>query len=100
VIEYGHGQGRGQGCSVTGGLVYRGTAIPGLVGHYVYSDYCGAWLRSFLMEESGPTHEKDWVDIQELGPVPSFGRDAAGEILVLTVGSGGTGQLFRVVPRN
>jgi hypothetical protein len=95
VLEYGHNQ----GCSVTGGLVYRGTAIPGLVGHYVYSDYCGAWLRSFLMEESGPTHEKNWDEVQNLDAVTSFGRDGAGEILVLTVDSEGGGELFRVIPR-
>src|SRR3990172_10672719 len=46
VAEYG----RADGCSVTGGFVYRGQRIPGLVGHYLYSDYCQGWLRSFRYE--------------------------------------------------
>ena len=43
VFEYGHGE----GCSVTGGYVYRGTAIPELNGHYFYGDFCSGWVRSF-----------------------------------------------------
>ncbi|MGH9897095.1 MAG: PQQ-dependent sugar dehydrogenase, partial [bacterium] len=31
-------------CSITGGVVYRGSAIPELTGHYFYSDHCGGWL--------------------------------------------------------
>ena len=44
VLEYGHGE----GCSVTGGLVYRGSAIPRLAGHYFYGDFCSGWIRSFV----------------------------------------------------
>jgi len=42
VAEYAHDL----GCSVTGGTVYRGTAIPGLVGQYVFADYCSGrmWI--------------------------------------------------------
>lgn len=93
VVEYDHSD----GCSVTGGVVYRGEAIPGLVGHYVYSDYCSGWIRSFLMTDEGPTLEREW-DIQDLPFVTSFGRDAAGELYVTTVRSGGAGEVFRVAP--
>jgi glucose/arabinose dehydrogenase len=42
IAEYGHDE----GCSVTGGTVYRGEAQPALVGWYVLSDYCSGrfWL--------------------------------------------------------
>ena len=39
-----------RGCSVTGGYVYRGAAIPALQGHYFYADYCSGWVRSFRMQ--------------------------------------------------
>ncbi|HEU4747127.1 MAG TPA: PQQ-dependent sugar dehydrogenase, partial [Gemmatimonadaceae bacterium] len=44
VLDYTHAAG---GCSVTGGYVHRGSAIPGLSGHYLYSDYCNRYLKSF-----------------------------------------------------
>ena len=42
-VRYSHDD----GCSVTGGYVYRGSAIPSLQGTYFYSDFCGGWVRSF-----------------------------------------------------
>ncbi|MGH7581584.1 MAG: PQQ-dependent sugar dehydrogenase, partial [Gemmatimonadales bacterium] len=46
VIFYDHDT----GCSITGGFVYRGAAIPALQGHYFYSDYCSGFVRSFRLE--------------------------------------------------
>ena len=47
VLEYAHGE----GCSITGGYVYRGAAIPALQGHYFYADYCQGWVRSFRLQD-------------------------------------------------
>ncbi|MDE0375642.1 MAG: PQQ-dependent sugar dehydrogenase [bacterium] len=71
-------------CSITGGVVYRGAEIPELYGHYLFSDYCGGYLRSFPIEE--PFDEPhDWTDqVGNAGQVVAFGTDHAGEVYVLT----------------
>jgi glucose/arabinose dehydrogenase len=88
VLDYTHASG---GCSITGGFVYRGTAIPGIVGHYFYSDYCAGFLRSFRYANGAATEQHDW-DLQ-LGSVFSFGEDSTGELYVLT----GDGRVRRIV---
>lgn len=80
-------------CSITGGLVYRGSAIPELEGHYFYSDFCGGYLRSFVVADGVATGAMDWTDqVGALGSVTSFGQDAAGELYVLTAG----GSVLRI----
>ena len=51
VLEYDHGE----GCSITGGYVYRGSAIPALQGHYFYGDFCQGWVRSFRYGDGAVT---------------------------------------------
>jgi len=82
VVEFSHDD----GCSIIGGMVYRGTAIPGLQGHYLYSDLCGGFLRSFRLAEDGVVAEEaDWSDqVGPLGTPLSFGLDADGEVLLLS----------------
>jgi glucose/arabinose dehydrogenase len=90
VLSYDHGA----GCSVTGGFVYRGAAIPALQGHYVYSDFCRGWVRSFRFESGTAVDQFQWPALAPGGGVPSFGRDAAGELYVMTTG----GAVFKIVP--
>ena len=78
-LEYGHGE----GCSVTGGQVYRGTRFPDLAGHYFYADYCEGWVRSFRYAGGRVTDRRTW-DFGDHGQVYSFGEDAARELYVLT----------------
>ncbi|MXZ45697.1 MAG: PQQ-dependent sugar dehydrogenase [Chloroflexi bacterium] len=85
VAEYGHNL----GCSVTGGVVYRGEAIPALVGHYLFADYCSGRLWA-LPVDGGAILELDRLP----GEVASFGTDADGEVYVLTFG----GAVLRIVP--
>jgi hypothetical protein len=81
VHEYGHDA----GCSVTGGYVYRGSALPELTGHYFFSDFCSGFVRSIAPD--GSVH--DWTDgTGTVGGVTSFGVDADGELYI--VRSGGT----------
>ncbi len=90
VLEYGHDN----GCSVIGGFVYRGAAVPDVVGHYFYSDYCGGWLRSFRYANGRVEDHKEWA-IGSIGAVLSFGEDAARN-LYLTSSSG---SVYRLVSR-
>jgi glucose/arabinose dehydrogenase len=78
VHEYSHDE----GCSVIGGRVYRGSAIPELAGTYFYSDWCGGFLRSFSWNGSIATNHTEWLT--DIGQVNSFGVDDAGELYVLT----------------
>jgi glucose/arabinose dehydrogenase len=69
-------------CAVTGGYVYRGSAIPGIRGHYFYSDYCAGFLRSFRYESGVAVDQKDWG--LTMSTVTSFGVDIAGELYVMS----------------
>ena len=90
VHEYGHGD----GCSVTGGYVYRGSAIPALRGTYFYADFCSGWVRSFVMAGGRATDHREWSALR-LGAIPGFGEDAAGELYILDA----DGRVMKVVPR-
>ena len=91
MLEYDHGQ----GCSITGGYVYRGAAIPALQGHYFYGDYCSGWVRSFRFQDGQAVDQAQWPTLAPGGAVLSFGEDQAGELYVLS----GSGSVFRIVPR-
>jgi glucose/arabinose dehydrogenase len=78
VIDYTHAA----GCSITGGYVYRGSAIPGIRGHYFYSDFCSGFLRSFRYDNGVVADAKDWGIT--MSQVTSFGVDLAGELYVIS----------------
>lgn len=89
VYEYRHQQG---GCSVTGGYVYRGSAIPELVGAYVFGDFCLGRIEAFVLEDGRATGLRDLgLGVRNLA---SFGEDADGELYVLSL----DGPVFRLVP--
>lgn len=95
VVEYGHDV----GCSITGGVVYRGAAIPKLAGVYFYSDYCTGLLRGFRWTKDGRVADHwDWKKAIDpdarLAEVASFGEDEAGEVYL--VGLGGT--VWKLIP--
>ena len=91
-FEYDHGAGNANGCSITGGYVYRGGAIPELAGRYFYSDYCGGYLKSFLASGTGVLEQTDW-GIPKVPGVVSFGRDAEGELYLISAG----GSIHKIV---
>ncbi len=90
--EYAHSE----GCSITGGYVYRGNAIPALDGHYFFGDYCSGFVRSFRLTGGAATEVTDWTaQLGDLGRITSFGMDGAGELYVVAA----DGRIFRIVPR-
>lgn len=88
VHEYSHAD----GCSITGGFVYRGAAIPDLVGRYVYADYCDGWIRSLALED-GTVGDVVEHAVGSIGTILSFGQDDDDELYVLT----GAGTVYRIV---
>lgn len=80
-------------CSVTGGPVYRGAAIPDLAGAYVFGDYCRPGLSAIRLGSDGAVAETVVLDDQ-VASVTSVDTDGDGELYVLTIG----GQIFRVDP--
>ena len=91
VLEYLHAD----GCSVTGGYVYRGAAVPTLTGVYLYADYCQGWVRSFKLTNGTAADPREWNDLEPGGQITSFGEDSSGELYVLTAG----GRVAKIVPR-
>jgi len=85
VLTYLHGSEADQGCSLTGGFVYRGNEIPELHGTYFYSDWCTQWIKSFKYVDGQVTEEKDWTsEVGAVGQINSFGVRGDGELFVVT----------------
>ncbi len=58
------------GCSVTGGYVYRGAAIPEIDGHYFFADYCNSRIQSFAYADGAAGEITDWTEqIGQLGNI-------------------------------
>jgi len=88
IFEYSHAY----GCSVTGGVIYRGTAIPDLQAVYLFGDWCsgriwGSWRDQELTWRAAELMKTDL-------PISSFGEDEAGEVYVIDYG----GTLYRFDP--
>ncbi len=89
LIDYDHGD----GCSITGGYVYRGSALPEIAGRYFYSDFCNGWLRSFFVANGAAIERIDW-GVTPVGNIQSFGVDSTNELYALT-SAGGVYRLVR-----
>lgn len=89
VAEYSHGE----GCSVTGGYVYRGTALPDLVGVYLYADYCNGKIWTLEQDAAGQWQTEEFMATGL--SISSFGVDAAGELYVIDH----EGRIYQLVQR-
>lgn len=77
VVEYAHTE----GCSVTGGYVYRGASIPSLYGRYVFADYCSGKIWTVPSGGTSPLTKRLLLDTDML--ISSFGESALGELYVV-----------------
>jgi len=87
LFEFDHSDG---GCAITGGVVYRGSAIPQLAGAYLFSDYCDGRIRA-VRAADGVVVEEHIFDAEGTELV-SFGEDAQGEVYVLSL----DGTIYRI----
>jgi len=86
VVEYAHGP----GCSVTGGVVYRGADLPEMNGVYLYGDYCSGQVWGLL--KAGDA----WQNQQLFRPdvrITGFGADESGEVYLIDQG----GVIYKLV---
>ncbi len=87
------------GCSVTGGYVYRGNKIPGLVGTYVFGDYCSGNIWSFRVKNGHVYEFQNRTTEINLGGgihtsnISSFGQDASGELYIVDY----NGEIYKLV---
>ncbi len=92
VFEYPHGD---DGCSITGGYVYRGARYPALQGSYVVGDFCSGRLWT-LRQDAG---RLVWARAGQLqAQLASFGEDEDGELWIADLG-GGVQRLAAFAPR-
>lgn len=88
VAEYSHAD----GCSVTGGYVYRGNASPALRGVYVFGDFCSGTI--WGLSAGGPDRQEPIVLADTGHSISSFGEDDAGEVYLTDPASG---EVLRLV---
>ena len=89
--------GRDNGCSVTGGHVYRGTGVPGLAGWYLFADYCTGYVMGIPADAPAPgdgTALAPRILLEAGIPISSFGVADDGELYVVDHLSG---TLSRIV---
>lgn len=89
IFEYSHGE----GCSITGGYVYRGGEFRALVGVYLFTDYCSGNL--WATRQVGGTFDTEQIG-RLPGSISSFGEDEAGELYAVRDSEG---AVYRVVAR-
>lgn len=86
VYEYG----RDDGCSVTGGYVYRGSKVPAARGRYFFGDYCSGSVWSLRLKAGKAVDvRKEPFQVESL---TSFGEDAGGELYLVSHG----GTIYRL----
>ncbi|HEY2937853.1 MAG TPA: PQQ-dependent sugar dehydrogenase [Gaiellaceae bacterium] len=90
VVVYHHGD---DGCSISGGYVYRGSAVPAAQGRYFYGDYCSGKIWSF--KPVGEKASDVRLESLHVDSLSSFGEDARGELYATSLSNGVVYRLSR-----
>lgn len=96
VAEYHHSN-QSNDCSVTGGFVYRGKALPTLQGYYIYGDFCSGRIRTTAQDDA------QWISqvlLTSGKQITSFAQDAAGEIYALDFAGDAGRNIFHLEAKN
>ena len=84
-------------CSITGGVVYRGSAIPAIQGQFFFADYCANVVHSFAATGSSVTYAAttDWTSqLGGISGIVGFAEDGAGEMFIVSI----NGAIYKVLP--
>lgn len=90
ILEYSHAQ----GCSVTGGVVYRGELLPDWNGVYIYGDYCSGLVWGAMRDQQGQWQQT--LLFENVGLISSFGEDQAGEVYLVDL----AGTIYKLAPKS
>ena len=91
VAEYSHSD----GCSITGGYVYRGPRIAGLSGRYVYADYCSGKMWTLATSGGAPRDVSSVASDAGAKAIVSFGQDGSGMLYVCSAEDSSTASSAR-----
>jgi glucose/arabinose dehydrogenase len=80
------------GCSITGGYVYRGSSVPAAVGRYFFGDFCTGTVWSLRVEDGRATGLRK--ESARIGELSSFGEDGSGELYATSL----NGRIYRLLP--
>lgn len=102
-FDYPHSGAEIAGCSVTGGYVYRGSAIPALQGAYFFADFCENFIATMRYDPTNATFDTPVNRTADLNAgvqgsitsISSFGTDGSAEMYIASLG----GRVYRIVPQ-
>jgi glucose/arabinose dehydrogenase len=98
IHEYGHVEGN---CSITGGSVYRGAAIPELQGYYIFGDYCSNRIWALRYDGATVTDFLELTDLLNPGGIISglsdVGQDGHGELYLVDRAGTTDGEVYRII---
>jgi glucose/arabinose dehydrogenase len=104
LVEPIHEYGRDSGASITGGMVYRGSALPASFrGRYFFADFISGrvWSIALTVDAGGDARASDLVEhtaalsnTGTLGNISSFGVDADGELYLVGYS---TGRILKII---